>query len=150
MFHRCCGVLVAWQFGDVMLVEAEVQPCSVGLAMAGKIVGCEPTSFLAISEASVPALSPTTETDTMLTRLLRTRALLRYGTVTGRHAIARRTLVAAPKAGDGPLMERRPDRELPGMYMYKATDMQYADTYLQISNNPVCAGYAPFPSSSPS
>ena len=26
----------------------------------------------------------------------------------------RRTLVAAPKAGDGPLMSRRPDRELPG------------------------------------
>jgi cytochrome c oxidase assembly factor 1 len=55
----------------------------------------------------------------MLPRLLRTRALLRYGGVTGRYAIARRTLVAAPKAGDGPLMERRPDRELPGTHPHE-------------------------------
>jgi len=31
----------------------------------------------------------------------------------GRNVVARRTLIAAPKEGDGPLMERRGDRELP-------------------------------------
>ena len=53
--------------------------------------------------------------DRMLPRLLRTRALLGVGGMSGRRSlIARRTLISAPKAGDGPLMERRPDRELPG------------------------------------
>lgn len=32
-----------------------------------------------------------------------------------RHAIARRTLIAAPKENSGPLMERRADRELPAI-----------------------------------
>ncbi|RQM05284.1 hypothetical protein DH86_00001835, partial [Scytalidium sp. 3C] len=45
--------------------------------------------------------------------LLRARLLPIWRSVNGRNLIVRRTLVAAPKAGDGPLMERRPDRELP-------------------------------------
>ncbi|KAH9907967.1 DUF1783-domain-containing protein [Xylariomycetidae sp. FL2044] len=36
-----------------------------------------------------------------------------------RNQIQRRTLVAAPKPGDGPLMERRPDRELPTVREFK-------------------------------
>ena len=32
-----------------------------------------------------------------------------------RHAVARRTITAAPRPGSGPLMERRPDRELPAV-----------------------------------
>jgi len=53
----------------------------------------------------------------MLPRLLRTRAL--PGLVRGRWngrvmQMQRRTLIAAPKPGDGPLMSRRADRELPG------------------------------------
>ncbi|KAI0013258.1 DUF1783-domain-containing protein [Xylariaceae sp. FL0662B] len=50
----------------------------------------------------------------MLSRLARRRALsLLRSSPAIRNQIQRRTLVAAPKPGDGPLMERRPDRELP-------------------------------------
>ncbi|KIN05546.1 hypothetical protein OIDMADRAFT_49070 [Oidiodendron maius Zn] len=49
----------------------------------------------------------------MLSRLLRTRALPRTGRINGFQGASRRTLVAAPKPGQGPLMERRADRELP-------------------------------------
>ncbi|PSS20541.1 hypothetical protein M430DRAFT_99982 [Amorphotheca resinae ATCC 22711] len=49
----------------------------------------------------------------MLPRLLRSRALPRIGNVNGRSLVSRRTLIAAPKPGQGPLMERRADRELP-------------------------------------
>ncbi|KAH8811785.1 cytochrome oxidase complex assembly protein 1-domain-containing protein [Xylogone sp. PMI_703] len=49
----------------------------------------------------------------MLSRLVRTRALPVLRGANGRNLIIRRTLIAAPKAGDGPLMERRSDRELP-------------------------------------
>jgi hypothetical protein len=33
----------------------------------------------------------------------------------GRNMISKRTLISAPRTGDGPLMERRGDRELPGL-----------------------------------
>ncbi|KAG4412936.1 hypothetical protein IFR04_013922 [Cadophora malorum] len=47
-------------------------------------------------------------------RLLRSRALFRAGPVISRTLKPqRRTLVAPPKPGDGPLMARRADRELP-------------------------------------
>merc|ERR1712093_927866 len=47
-------------------------------------------------------------------RLLRSRALFRAGPVISRNLKPqRRTLVAPPKPGDGPLMARRADRELP-------------------------------------
>ncbi|RFU34171.1 hypothetical protein B7463_g2108, partial [Scytalidium lignicola] len=49
----------------------------------------------------------------MLSRLFRARALPSIRSANGRSLVIRRTLIAAPKAGDGPLMERRPDRELP-------------------------------------
>ncbi|KAI1083784.1 DUF1783-domain-containing protein [Whalleya microplaca] len=50
----------------------------------------------------------------MFSRLVRRRVqtILRNSSA-ARNQIQRRTLVAAPKPGDGPLMERRPDRELP-------------------------------------
>ncbi|KAI1136575.1 DUF1783-domain-containing protein [Hypoxylon sp. FL0543] len=54
----------------------------------------------------------------MWSRSVRRRAfqLLRNRpTMTTRNQIQRRTLIAAPKPGDGPLMERRPDRELPNI-----------------------------------
>ncbi|KAI1354140.1 DUF1783-domain-containing protein [Xylaria sp. FL0043] len=54
----------------------------------------------------------------MLSRIVRRRALLllRNSNVSNaRGTIQRRTLVSAPKPGDGPLMERRPDRELPNI-----------------------------------
>ncbi|OTA96668.1 hypothetical protein M434DRAFT_66935 [Hypoxylon sp. CO27-5] len=53
----------------------------------------------------------------MWSRLMRRRALLllRNQSNSARNQIQRRTLVAAPKPGDGPLMERRPDRELPSI-----------------------------------
>jgi hypothetical protein len=52
---------------------------------------------------------------TMLPRLLRSQVLLRLRPISRLNVTSRRTLIAAPRAGDGPLMERRPDRELPGM-----------------------------------
>ena len=52
---------------------------------------------------------------TMLPRLLSSRAILRTRLPNGKNLVPRSTLVAAPKPGDGPLMSRRADRELPGM-----------------------------------
>ncbi|RDW62748.1 hypothetical protein BP5796_11050 [Coleophoma crateriformis] len=49
----------------------------------------------------------------MLPRLLRTRVPLQSWRSIGRPVVLRRTLVAPPKPGDSPLMERRADRELP-------------------------------------
>ncbi|KAN0112983.1 DUF1783 domain containing protein [Hyaloscypha variabilis] len=49
----------------------------------------------------------------MLQRLLRSRVLPGARNVARRNPVQRRSLVSAPKAGDGPLMSRRPDRELP-------------------------------------
>ncbi|KAI3327962.1 DUF1783-domain-containing protein [Xylariaceae sp. AK1471] len=54
----------------------------------------------------------------MLSRIVRRRALLLLRNTNAsksRNQIQRRTLVSAPKPGDGPLMERRPDRELPNV-----------------------------------
>ncbi|KAG4432625.1 hypothetical protein IFR05_011878 [Cadophora sp. M221] len=49
----------------------------------------------------------------MLPRLLRSRVLFRARPVISRNVAPRRTLIAPPKPGDGPLMARRADRELP-------------------------------------
>ncbi|RDW82089.1 hypothetical protein BP6252_03201 [Coleophoma cylindrospora] len=49
----------------------------------------------------------------MLPRLLRTRVPLQSWRSIGRPVVLRRTLVAPPKPGDSPFMERRADRELP-------------------------------------
>ncbi|PQE30360.1 cytochrome oxidase assembly protein [Rutstroemia sp. NJR-2017a WRK4] len=50
----------------------------------------------------------------MLPRLLRTsRVLPKLRVANGRNLIPRRAMIAAPKVGDGPMMERRADRELP-------------------------------------
>ncbi|CZR53281.1 probable FMP35 Found in Mitochondrial Proteome [Phialocephala subalpina] len=49
----------------------------------------------------------------MLLRLLRSLALPKYRAVNMRSFVQKRTLIAAPKEGQGPLMERRADRELP-------------------------------------
>ncbi|RYP52378.1 hypothetical protein DL769_010690 [Monosporascus sp. CRB-8-3] len=47
---------------------------------------------------------------------MRRRALLSLRKASSaRNQAQRRTLVSAPKPGDGPLMERRPDRELPNI-----------------------------------
>ncbi|KAK9782924.1 putative Cytochrome oxidase complex assembly protein 1-domain-containing protein [Seiridium cardinale] len=53
----------------------------------------------------------------MFSRALRRRALPSLRTLNSRIStpIQRRTIVRAPKPGDGPLMERRPDRELPSV-----------------------------------
>ncbi|KAF7537989.1 hypothetical protein G7054_g3328 [Neopestalotiopsis clavispora] len=53
----------------------------------------------------------------MLSRTLRQRALPGLRKLQSRVAtpVQRRTMVRAPKPGDGPLMERRADRELPSM-----------------------------------
>ncbi|KAI2631726.1 DUF1783-domain-containing protein [Xylaria nigripes] len=54
----------------------------------------------------------------MLSRALRRRALLLVRNTNAsisRRVVQRRTVVSAPKPGDGPLMERRPDRELPNI-----------------------------------
>ncbi|KAI0402101.1 DUF1783-domain-containing protein [Xylaria palmicola] len=54
----------------------------------------------------------------MLSRIVRSRALLllrNQNASTTRTLVQRRTLISAPKPGDGPLMERRPDRELPSI-----------------------------------
>ncbi|OTB16320.1 hypothetical protein K445DRAFT_21956 [Daldinia sp. EC12] len=57
----------------------------------------------------------------MWSRLMRRRALtsLRNSCSSTRNQIQRRTLVSAPKPGDGPLMERRPDRELPNINTFR-------------------------------
>ncbi|KAI1636162.1 DUF1783-domain-containing protein [Biscogniauxia mediterranea] len=60
----------------------------------------------------------------MLSRLVRRRALLSFrgssATPSRRPAqIQRRTLIAAPRPGDGPLMERRPDRDLPDVQGFR-------------------------------
>ncbi|KAI2634164.1 DUF1783-domain-containing protein [Hypomontagnella submonticulosa] len=54
----------------------------------------------------------------MWSRIARRRApqILRNRCTAARIQIQRRTLVSAPKPGDGPLMERRPDRELPSSF----------------------------------
>jgi len=51
----------------------------------------------------------------MFLRVLRSRALPRYRAATMRQfaQMQKRTLIAAPKEGDGPLLSRRADRELP-------------------------------------
>ncbi|KAI0439752.1 DUF1783-domain-containing protein [Xylaria telfairii] len=54
----------------------------------------------------------------MLTRIIRRRLPLSLRQPNGlkvTRLAQRRTLVSAPKPGDGPLMERRPDRELPNI-----------------------------------
>ncbi|KAI1196578.1 DUF1783-domain-containing protein [Nemania serpens] len=54
----------------------------------------------------------------LLSRIVRRRALLSLRSCnvsTTRNLVQRRTLIAAPKPGSGPLMERRPDRELPSI-----------------------------------
>ncbi|KAI0124911.1 cytochrome oxidase assembly [Xylariales sp. AK1849] len=51
----------------------------------------------------------------MLSRLVRRRALPTLRNCNARIPLQRRALVQAPKPGDGPLMERRPDRELPSV-----------------------------------
>ncbi|KAI0432859.1 DUF1783-domain-containing protein [Xylaria sp. FL1042] len=54
----------------------------------------------------------------MLSRIVRRRALLllrKSNSSKARTPVQRRTLVSAPKPGDGPLMERRSDRELPNI-----------------------------------
>ncbi|KAI1130365.1 DUF1783-domain-containing protein [Nemania abortiva] len=54
----------------------------------------------------------------MLSRIVRRRALFllrKPNNSTTRNLVQRRTLISAPKPGDGPLMERRPDRELPSI-----------------------------------
>ncbi|KAI1494449.1 DUF1783-domain-containing protein [Biscogniauxia mediterranea] len=60
----------------------------------------------------------------MLSRLVRRRALLSFrgssAAPSRRPAqIQRRTLIAAPRPGDGPLMERRPDRDLPDVQGFR-------------------------------
>ncbi|KAI1388712.1 DUF1783-domain-containing protein [Hypoxylon trugodes] len=58
----------------------------------------------------------------MWSRLMRRRelpSLRNQSTATTRNQFQRRTLVAAPKPGDGPLMERRPDRELPNISTFR-------------------------------
>jgi len=54
----------------------------------------------------------------MMQRLLRSRVLPSYRVFSGRGLVTRRTLIAAPKPGDGPLMSRRADRELPGIIYF--------------------------------
>ncbi|KAL7623897.1 cytochrome oxidase assembly protein 1 [Parahypoxylon ruwenzoriense] len=54
----------------------------------------------------------------MWSRIIRRRACMTLrnpSTAAARNQVQRRTLIAAPKPGDGPLMERRPDRELPSI-----------------------------------
>ncbi|KAI0541345.1 DUF1783-domain-containing protein [Xylaria digitata] len=58
----------------------------------------------------------------MRRRLIRRRALLLLrnpNSSTTRNIVQRRTLISAPKPGDGPLMERRPDRELPNVKEFR-------------------------------
>ncbi|KAI0593751.1 DUF1783-domain-containing protein [Biscogniauxia sp. FL1348] len=61
----------------------------------------------------------------MLSRLVRRRALLSFrgsSAAPGRipaQMQPRRALIAAPKPGDGPLMERRPDRDLPDVQGFR-------------------------------
>ncbi|KAI0181315.1 DUF1783-domain-containing protein [Hypoxylon sp. FL1284] len=57
----------------------------------------------------------------MWSRLVCRRAIasLRNPSTTANKQIQRRTLVSAPKPGDGPLMERRPDRELPNIQTFR-------------------------------
>ncbi|KAK7756402.1 cytochrome oxidase assembly protein 1 [Diatrype stigma] len=57
----------------------------------------------------------------MLSRIMRRRAVpsIRNASSSAKGPIQRRTLVAAPKPGDGPLMERRPDRELPNIKSFR-------------------------------
>lgn len=78
--------------------------------------------------------------------------------------LQRRSLVSAPKPGDGPLMERRPDRELPGtknnppsppvsrpIHLVRLIPVvDFALLPLQMSRPTASAGRAPCPSSSPS
>ncbi|KAI0518247.1 DUF1783-domain-containing protein [Xylaria bambusicola] len=58
----------------------------------------------------------------MLPVTLRRRALLllrNHNATKARSLAQRRTLVSAPKPGDGPLMERRADRELPNIESFR-------------------------------
>ncbi|PBP20448.1 DUF1783-domain-containing protein [Diplocarpon rosae] len=49
----------------------------------------------------------------MLPRVLRSRVLFNARPLIQRNLVLRRTLIAPPKPGDGPLLTRRADRELP-------------------------------------
>ncbi|CAL3972557.1 hypothetical protein PZA11_004353 [Diplocarpon coronariae] len=49
----------------------------------------------------------------MLPRLLRSKALFKAGPLIQRSLVQKRALIAPPKPGDGPLLTRRADRELP-------------------------------------
>ncbi|KAI9049905.1 hypothetical protein LZ554_006052 [Drepanopeziza brunnea f. sp. 'monogermtubi'] len=51
----------------------------------------------------------------MLPRLLRSRLLFRARPAIQRNLVPKRTLIAPPKPGDGPLLSRRADRELPDL-----------------------------------
>ena len=86
------------------------------------------------AEDRMPLTTPNYHIPTMLSRLAQQRAgapaaLLRKRMLSGPRATIetltvvsrqlqrqqQRSLISAPKPGDGPLMERRPDRELPSM-----------------------------------
>ncbi|KAI6714428.1 cytochrome oxidase assembly [Diplocarpon mali] len=54
----------------------------------------------------------------MLPRLLRSKALFKAGPLIQRSLVQKRALIAPPKPGDGPLLTRRADRELPGIYAH--------------------------------
>jgi len=61
----------------------------------------------------------------MFPRLFRTGVVLRNRGLIGKSLMQRRTLIPAPKAGDGPLMERSSNRELPDV---KQTGMRWMTT----------------------
>ena len=86
---------------------------------------------------------------TMLPRILRLAALRSARPVNRRVWVQGRTLIAAPKPGDGPLMSRRADRELPGKLN---TPLRQKATLIEIKifQKMACAGCVPFPSSSQS
>ncbi len=88
---------------------------------AEKIVVSRKATILSLAQASpgevdfsIFILLSSLARPAMLPQLLRSRALLRGMSVNRNALVPRRTLIAAPKPGDGPLMSRRADRELPG------------------------------------
>jgi cytochrome c oxidase assembly factor 1 len=68
----------------------------------------------------------------MLQRLLRSRVLHGATYFNGRSLVARRTLIAAPKPGQGPLMERRSDRELPSSWHSSTRALRLLNQYIDI------------------
>ena len=128
-FLRVCAYVVEESNESRTILWFKVAPqgkvASVSLVVATTSPKASKWNDFAYHRAFLQASTPQ---HTMLPRLLRSQARRAFATrnvITSRPVVMRgpvqrnvqiqkRTMIAAPKPGDGPLMSRRADRELPG------------------------------------